>query len=44
MAYGNIREDDINASWFKNLNIDPFLMDLPGLGNNRSFWTYRKMG
>ncbi len=25
---------DINASWFKNLNIDPFLMDLPGHGNN----------
>ena len=25
---------DINASWFKNLNIDPFLMDLPGHGNS----------
>ena len=25
---------DINASWFKNLNIEPFLVDLPGHGKN----------
>ena len=25
---------DVNASWFKNLNIEPFLVDLPGHGKN----------